>query len=120
MAPNRSCRRASSNPATGHQGLPRRHGHRTLLALAQVPRIWRARRRLDTGGGHPMLMLRDKTKQRDGLRINRDASELGRSSPCEQPPRQVRRFTPTCRCMSSNCTQSGSAGPTVSTTPWGG
>jgi hypothetical protein len=35
MAPNRIRRRVSSPP--GHQGLPRRHGHRTLLELAQVP-----------------------------------------------------------------------------------
>ena len=53
MAPNRIRRRTSSNPATGHQGLPRRHGHRTLPELAQVPRIWPARRSLDTRGGHP-------------------------------------------------------------------
>ena len=44
MAPNRIRRRASSNPGTGHQGLPRRHGHRISLSLPKSPRIWRARR----------------------------------------------------------------------------
>src|SRR5437016_9050079 len=50
MAPNRSCRRASSNPATWHQGPTQAARPPPLLDLAQVPRIWRARR-LDTGGG---------------------------------------------------------------------
>jgi len=34
---------ASSNPATLAAGpTPVRHGHRTLLELAPVPRIWRS------------------------------------------------------------------------------
>jgi hypothetical protein len=37
MAPNRIRSRASSNPATRHQGLPRRHGHRTLPELPKSP-----------------------------------------------------------------------------------
>jgi hypothetical protein len=43
-----------------------------LLELAQVPPDLACPAcRLDTGGGHPMLMLRDKTEQRDG-RVNDD------------------------------------------------
>ncbi len=72
MAPNRIRRRASSNPGTGHQGLPRRHGHHISLSLPKSPRILACPAcRLDTGDGHPMLMLRDKTEQRDG-RVNDD------------------------------------------------
>ena len=58
---------ASSNPATQAAGpTPARHGHRTSLSLPQFPDLACPACRLDTGGGHLMLMLRDKTEQRDG------------------------------------------------------
>jgi hypothetical protein len=50
MAPNRSCRRASSNPATWHQGPTQAARPPPLLELAQVPRIWRARRAAGASG----------------------------------------------------------------------
>jgi len=53
MSPNRIRRRASPTPPPGIRACPGRHGHRTLPELAQVPRVWPARRSLDTRGGHP-------------------------------------------------------------------
>jgi hypothetical protein len=67
MAPNRIRRRASSNPATGASG-PTQGGTATApsLSLPKSPGSGLPACRLDTRGGHPILMLRDKTEQRDG------------------------------------------------------